>query len=187
MSNKYKKKIGIIGGSKKIENKSLIKSIETLGKRIDIKNNEILYGGGNVGMMCIIPKEFNKRGGLVTGINWKTFKDLEGASENIIGKEIVYDEFRDRQHHLLDKSDLFMCLPGAVGTLSEVCDILIKNTGKFNDNPKKILIYNFNNFYQPLKELIETFKKHNLLHVPEKLQIYFINNIEEILEELNKN
>ncbi len=179
-----KTKIAVIGGSKIIHNEKLLNGLKKLGKKIDIEKNIIQYGGGTVGMMCIIPREFDKNGGEVIGINWSYFKKRD-AKENeiqeIIGKEIIMDEFRDRQHELIKTSDKFICLPGGIGTLSEVCDIIINNTGNLWEKPKTLIIYNFNDFYEPLKHMLNNFVKNNLLHHPENLHVHFVDNIDGIL------
>ncbi|VVU95634.1 Possible lysine decarboxylase [seawater metagenome] len=180
-----KTKIGVIGGSKKIDNPKLLNNLKKIGESINIKKNKIQYGGGSMGMMSIVPKAFYESRGEVLGINWQYFKERDTISE-IIGKEILFDEFRDRQHHLIETSDIFLCLPGGIGTLSEVCDILIKNSGHIWENPKKLIIYNFENFYDPLEKQINNFINFELLHFPEELNVHFVENVDDIIKLINQ-
>ena len=69
-----KKTIGIFSGSKNPLNYNSIKTeLQKLAKRINIDKFNIVYGGGDSGLMGIIPKQFNKIGGDVTGFNIQEF------------------------------------------------------------------------------------------------------------------
>tara|TARA_B100001248_G_C27387512_1_gene460489 strand:+ start:347 stop:907 length:561 start_codon:yes stop_codon:yes gene_type:complete len=174
--------LGIFGGSclgKDIQMKNNIKKI---ADNINKDKYQVYFGGGNSGIMAMVPRIFAEREGDVLGINWVGFTKY-GRQE--FGKEILFDTFRDRQYNLLLKSNIFLCLPGGLGTVSELVEVLMNNASKFwkdKESSKKIIVYNYNNFYDPIKEMIKKQEENGFLHYPEKLSVVFLENCDDIIE-----
>ena len=59
---------------------------------------------------------------------------------------------------MIDKSDVFIALPGGIGTLNEIFEVINKNL--LNEIDKKIYLINDNSFWKPLEELINTSQKN---------------------------
>jgi len=184
--DKKKINLGIFGGSCDGNDDKMLTNIKYIGNNIDINKYKICFGGGNDGIMAMVPKIFSDRGGEVIGINWTEFTKY-GSQK--FGEEILHDTFRDRQYNLLMKSDIFLCLPGGLGTLSEIIDVLMNNSSRFwgnKETKKQIIIYNYNNFYDPIKKMLEVHEKNNFLHNPDKLSVVFYNDYNDIINILQK-
>ena len=61
---------------------------------------------------------------------------------------------------MINESDFIVVLPGGVGTLDEMLDIIALNNLKITN--KKIIVLNINNFWKPLKTFYQIYKKINL-------------------------
>jgi uncharacterized protein (TIGR00730 family) len=141
--------LGIIGGHIIIDDNSLVNNIKCIGNNLNINKFKIYYGG-NTGLMNLIPSRFYKSGGIVSSINWSGFKE----DRTNIGEEIVYDKFRDRQYYLLKNCEMFLCLPGGIGTLSELIDIVLYNSDFYREHPRLIIIYNYKGFYDVFEHML---------------------------------
>jgi len=176
-----KNNLGIFGGSCVGKNMETINNIKNIGKNINTNKFKILFGGGNDGIMAMIPKIFSERGGEVKGVNWTQFTKY---GRQKFGSEVLHDTFRDRQYYLLSESDIFLCLPGGLGTLSELFDVLMNNSSKFwpDKNTKKtIIVYNHNKFFEPIKKMIEIQEDNEFIHNPDNLSVVFLEDYNDII------
>lgn len=175
--------LGIFGGSCFGTDIQMKNNIKKIAENINKDKYQVCFGGGNSGIMAMIPEIYSERGGEVLGINWVGFTKY---GKQKFGKEILYDTFRDRQYNLLLKSNIFLCLPGGLGTVSELVEVLMNNGSNFwnDEKPKKIIVYNYNNFYDPIKEMVKKQKDNGFLHYPDKLSVVFLEDYDDIIEQL---
>ena len=128
---------------------------EKLGKFLSDKHIQIIYGGGSVGLMGRVSSSAYNNGGLVKGIIPKFLVSKEKICnktyETIIVKDII-----ERKKKLFEMGDAFLILPGGSGTIEEATEIISwKFLGLHN---KEIIIFNFNNFWNPLIKMYEQVK-----------------------------
>ena len=110
----------------------------------------VWYGGGNAGIMGVIPKHFHLRGGEVLSVNAKQFSVYDDV---VYGTTYIKDTFTERQNSLIEKGDLYLALPGGVGTASEIFDVLVNND--VNGKECKMVFYSYNNYFEDLINFIE--------------------------------
>ena len=152
-----KKNICVFGGSvsgKNIENKE---TAEIIGKIIANNNFNIVFGGGENGIMGSVSKTAIKYGSETTGIipNFLIKKDIQETkfSNKYNTNLIITENMHQRKRKMYEKSDAFLILPGGLGTLDECFEVLTWCQLNQIVN-KKIGIINFNNFWDPLISLI---------------------------------
>lgn len=119
------------------------------------KDNDLVFGCANRGLMGICYNEFlnNKRN--ITGICYEMYKDdLKDLTLNDI---IMVNNLEDSMRTLQEKSDLIIFLPGAFGTLSEFMYILESKRTKLHN--KDIIIFNINGFFDDLINLLNNVNK----------------------------
>ena len=75
--------------------------------------------------------------------------------------------------------DAFIALPGGVGTLDEVIETL--TLAKLNRYPGRIVAFNFEGFYEPLKALLDHYVQTGMLDKPSRRLISFPETLEEFL------
>ncbi|HEC00385.1 MAG TPA: TIGR00730 family Rossman fold protein, partial [Sphingomonadales bacterium] len=114
----------------------------------------LVYGGGNVGLMGVIANQVMKQGGKVTGIIPRHLDEAEGGWKEATDFFVV-DNMHDRKRMMFDHSDAFVALPGSIGTLDELIEVITwRQLGLHN---KPIVIVNIDDYWQPLFALIDNF------------------------------
>lgn len=147
------KKITIYCASSKNVADIYLQSAFSLGEKIANSNCEIIYGGGNVGLMGCLADGALGSGGLITGIIPDFLKNLELGHTGIT-KLITVSGLHERQNIMMESADIIMALPGGCGTFLEIMEAITwKKLGRI-DCP--IIIINVNNYFD---EFIKTLQK----------------------------
>ena len=117
------------GSNKLIIDNILINNLNFIANNINIHKYNIWYGGGTSGIMGIIPRKFSERSGQVFSVDSKQFiKNYDPLTyKPEFGISYVMDTFTKRQNKLVSNGDIYLCLPGGVGTISELFDVLVNN------------------------------------------------------------
>ena len=155
--------------------------LKNISDNLDVKKYNLWYGGGEAGLMGIIPYNYHLRGGEVFSVDAKQFVDNYGSAS--FGKTYIMDTFNERQNNLLSKGDIFLCLPGGVGTMSELFDVLVDND--VNKKNSKIIIYSYNNFYKDIIKFIEEKSKEGFIKSDNLDNIQIFSKSEDIFNFLN--
>ena len=107
----------------------------------------LIYGGGNIGLMGILADEILKNGGSVIGIIPDFLVQREVGHHGITRLEIV-SSMHERKKRMADLADAFIAMPGGMGTLDELAEILTWKQLKLIKQPVGLL--NTNSFFDPL-------------------------------------
>tara|TARA_B100000242_G_C43008286_1_gene468705 strand:- start:202 stop:792 length:591 start_codon:yes stop_codon:yes gene_type:complete len=141
------KSISIFCGAHTGKNPNFEKSAKIFTKIIAENNIDVVFGGGSVGLMNIISNVALEEGVKVTGILLKSLSDLELVNPNIHEK-IETNSLLERKDEFMKRSDAFVVLPGGVGSMDELFEILANNQlGIIN---KPIGILNTDGYYNNL-------------------------------------
>ena len=125
-----------------------------LGRRIAEHGDQLVYGGGSVGLMGDCARAVHEHGGKVVGVIPQALSTVEIAYHNA-DELIVTQTMRERKQVMDDRSDAFVVLPGGFGTLEELVEILVLKILDYTDRP--LIIVNPDGFYDPLIELFNHF------------------------------
>lgn len=110
-------------------------------------NIRLVYGGGNVGLMGIIATEVMRLGGQVTGVIPQQLLDMEVGHTTITEQHVVAD-MHERKALMAKLSDGFIAMPGGIGTLEELFEML--TWGQLGFHFKPVGLLNVNGFYDTL-------------------------------------
>nr|BDT29937.1 TIGR00730 family Rossman fold protein [Bacteriovorax sp. HI3] len=147
-----------------------------------VKNNVgLVYGGASIGLMGAIADSVLKNKGRVIGVIPQALVDYEVAHSGLTQLHVV-DNMHQRKQLMYDNADAFLSLPGGMGTLDEMFEVLTWTQLKYHQKPSYIL--NFEGFYDSLLSYLrhsnaEGFIKGehlNLLH-----ELKTLNDVEKIL------
>ena len=152
--------IAVFCGSKKGTSPCYSDQAKEIGKLIAVKQIKMIYGGGSVGLMGVVADEVMRGGGWVTGIIPKLLVEWE-VEHRAISELIVCDDMHERKLKIYSKADAVLVLPGGVGTLDELFEVLTWNQLTIHD--KEIFILNTNNFYESLLKQLDTMKAEGFL------------------------
>ncbi len=123
-----------------------------LGERLGAAGIGLVYGGGRVGLMGLLADAVLAAGGEVIGIIPARLRDAElahlGASELL-----VVDSMHERKRLMAERADAFAVLPGGVGTLDELFEILSWKQLRLHEKP--ILLVDIRGYWAPLRALLD--------------------------------
>jgi uncharacterized protein (TIGR00730 family) len=123
-----------------------------LGARLAAARIGLVYGGGRVGLMGLLADAALAGGGEVIGIIPSRLRDAElahpGATELV-----VVQSMHERKHLMAEKADAFAILPGGIGTLDEMFEILSWKQLGLHDKP--ILLADIGDYWAPLRALLD--------------------------------
>ncbi len=116
-------RIGVFCGSSFGKNKKFREVTRKLGKLIAKENIELVYGGGNSGLMGEIANSVLEVGGKVIGVIPESLKDLEMCHTGV-SKLIITETMHQRKEKMYELADYFIVLPGGIGTIDEFTEVL---------------------------------------------------------------
>lgn len=130
----------------------------------------LIFGGGRKGLMGAMADTFLSHQGKITGVMPNFMKDVEWHHEGI-SDFIFTANMSDRKNLMIEKADAVIALPGGMGTVEELTEVIsLKRLGLFFG---PIVVLNSNGFYNPLIELMENMVKENFMR-KEHLKIWSI-------------
>ena len=132
------KNISIFCGAHEGKNPKYAQSAKIISEAIAKKGINVVFGGGNVGLMKIISDTALDNGVEVLGISLKSLHALELANPRL-NEIVVTDTLLDRKDEFMSRSDAFIVLPGGVGSLDELAEIMASNQLGIINKPVGIL------------------------------------------------
>lgn len=123
-----------------------------LGHAIARQGWTLVYGGNDLGPMGALAGAARAAGGKVVGITPQLLVD-KGCADEKCDELIVTPGMRERKALLEERGDAFIALPGGLGTLEELFEILVGRVLGYHSKP--IVLLNIAGFYDPLISMID--------------------------------
>ena len=111
------------------------------------KGMNVVFGGGDVGLMGVVSHTAIDNGGEVLGISLQSLYELELTNPRI-QEVVVAQTLLERKDIFMQRSDAFIVLPGGVGSLDELAEVMCSN--QLGIIYKPIGILNTNGYYDHL-------------------------------------
>jgi uncharacterized protein (TIGR00730 family) len=112
----------------------------------------LVYGGGRVGLMGLLADAALAAGGEVIGIIPSRLRDAELAHTELT-ELVVVRTMHERKRLMAEKADAFAILPGGIGTLDEMFEIL--SWKQLDLHSKPILLVDIGGYWAPLRALLD--------------------------------
>ena len=171
--------LAVFCGSKKGNNPIYTEHASELGKLLAKNNITLIYGGGSTGMMGTVADAVMEHGGKVIGIITKKLVDWEHQHQGITDLSIV-DDMHIRKQKMYELCDAAIILPGGVGTLDELFEMVTWNQLSIHD--KKIYILNSANFFDLLLKHIEVMETQGFLYESVRKRITVLDDPQQLLQ-----
>lgn len=113
---------------------------------------EVVYGGGNVGLMGTVAEAAIAAGGKVIGVIPHALAAREVAHEGLTQLYVV-DSMHERKARMNDLSDGFVMLPGGFGTFEEFCEVV--TWVQLGIIAKPCVVLNVGGYYDPLLAMFD--------------------------------
>jgi uncharacterized protein (TIGR00730 family) len=131
-----------------------------LGRLFAEKKIGMVYGGASIGLMGATADACLAAGGMVIGVMPQVLIDAEVGHRSLTRLEVVPD-LHTRKARMAELSDGFAVLPGGLGTLDELFDILTWRTLGLHQKPVALL--DTHSFWQPLQTLMRHLVQQGLV------------------------
>lgn len=171
------KRIAVYCGASDGINPIYVEAAKHLGRWLVKNDCDLVYGGGQFGLMGTIAREVLKNGGKVYGILPKELADRGAALDTITDLKIV-DNMSIRKRMMFDMSDAFIALPGGPGTLEEISEVY--SWSIIGDNDRPCVLYNVNHYYDPLKTMYDQMSQQSFLTNQAHQKLLFSSSLTEI-------
>lgn len=163
--------IAVFCGSSLPRNKEIVEAAAALGRRIAHEGHTLVYGGSNLGLMGVVSGAALEEGGRVVGVIPNLFSD------DIIHSQTVTELVRvgsmaERKERIMEMCDAFVALPGGIGTLDEVSEVMVANQLQIVNNrraldgsykTKPMILLNIDGYYNPFLEQLRLTKEEGLM------------------------
>jgi uncharacterized protein (TIGR00730 family) len=158
-----------------------MKAGHTLGRAIAQAGLELVYGGGGKGIMGAVADGALRAGGKVTGIipRFLMTKEATQAALRRLDELIVTDNMHERKHAMFEKSDAFVALPGGIGTVEEIIEIM--TWGQLGHHRKPIVFGNIGGFWNPMVALLDHMRAQGFIHTGHLVQPLVVDSAEAIV------
>ena len=123
-----------------------------LGKALADAQIDLVYGGADIGLMGAVANAVMEHGGQVTGVIPEALYHKEVAHQGLSRLEVVAD-MHERKAMMADLADGFITLPGGLGTLEELFEMLTWSQLGFHEKPIGLL--NIDHYYDSLLAFID--------------------------------
>lgn len=152
-----------------------------LGTAIAQHGLRLVYGGGTKGVMGAVAGGVMAGGGKVTGIIPEFLMDKEATRQALgnLDELIVTEDMHVRKHTMFERSDAFVTLPGGIGTLEEIVEIM--TWSQLGRHEKPMVFANINGFWDPMLKLIEHMAEAGFIHTADKVRPMVIEKVEDVV------
>jgi uncharacterized protein (TIGR00730 family) len=149
-----------------------------LGECLAMHGLQIVYGGGRVGLMGIVADAALAAGGRVVGIIPEHIQVLE-VEHTALSELIVVDSMHTRKRLMVERSDAFIILPGGLGTLDELFEVLTWKQLALHDKP--IIVVNVEGYWDKLLRLLEHMIAEGFAQPKHRQLCTIVGSVEEVL------
>ena len=123
------------------------------GRMLVERNYELVYGGGNVGLMAVIADTVLQHHGHVIGVIPEAFAEKEVAHRGLPDLRVV-QSMHERKALMAELSDGFVGLPGGIGTMEEFFEVLSWAQIEIHDKPCGLL--DVCGYYRPIVQFMDS-------------------------------
>jgi len=147
---------------------AFVEAARDLGGRMAASDMRLVYGAGHVGMMGTVADAVLDAGGEAIGVIPEFLRDREQAHLGLTELHVV-DSMHTRKRMMFDLSDAFVVLPGGLGTLEEVFEMITwRQLGR---HEKPIVLISTNDYWAPFQGLVDRVVDSDFAHG--KVETYF--------------
>ncbi|MEW6186175.1 MAG: TIGR00730 family Rossman fold protein [Thermodesulfobacteriota bacterium] len=150
---------------------------QRLGQALAARNYELVYGGSEVGLMGEVANTVLKAGGVVIGVIPKSF--AHKVSHPGLTELHVVDSMHERKTLMFNLSDSFIALPGGLGTLEEITEIL--TWGQLGLHSKPCGLINVDGYFDPLLSFLEQAVSKGFMRTEHKEMLHVSDTPEDLL------
>ena len=160
------------------KDESLQEQVQLFGRKLAESGHRLIFGGSRTGLMGLLADAVRAEGGLVTGVELNYFAERQ-LSHTGLTELLTADTLSQRKQMMIDRGDAYVALPGGVGTLDEVSEIItLKNIGILD---KPCILFNWKGYYEPLVAFCDRMRDSGFLNRDIREMVYLAKDADDIL------
>jgi hypothetical protein len=168
-------------GSSDAADPNYLRAAAALGCALAGASLKLVYGGGGVGLMGAVARGAHDAGGQVLGIIPTFLVGRERALDTV--ETVVVTSMHERKQMMFENSDGFVILPGGIGTLEEVVELL--SWRRLDLHAKPVVFYNPDGFWTTLFALFQHTVDAKLTPAEFMESWISVNEVEDIIPALH--
>ncbi|MBL4787375.1 MAG: TIGR00730 family Rossman fold protein [Cohaesibacteraceae bacterium] len=174
-------KVCVYCGSGHGTNPAYTEAADIVGKALAEHGLGLIYGGGSIGLMGQTAKAAKAAGAHVTGIIPKFLEEREVMLHDV-DELIITNGMHERKRLMFEKADAFIALPGGIGTLEELVEML--TWSQLGRHKKPVLLANIDQFWDPLISMLGKMRKEEFIRDGMEVQALSVDKAEDIIPKL---
>lgn len=178
------KSICVYCGSQPGINEAYLRAAEDLGRFMAKAGIGLVYGGGANGLMGKLSESVMNNGGAVTGIIPQFLVDKESAETALssLTHAIITQDMHTRKHEMFQRADAFIALPGGLGTLEEITEVM--TWAQIGRHQKPIAFANIEGFWNPLLKNLDHMRQEGFIHTQGRVRPIVEEDPERLVAEI---
>ena len=150
------------------------------GARVAREGYRLVYGGGGRGLMGSAARAAVDAGGAVLGVMPEVLVRREELAT--LGENVIVDSLAERKAKMAEASHAFVALPGGIGTLDEVTEMITWN--ELGVHTKPVLLLNKFGFWDPLLEFFRRGRSVGVIRPGFEAHYAVVDTLDELFERL---
>ena len=175
------KSVAVYCGHQLGHNPEYARDARRVGELLARNKITLVFGGGKFGLMGTVASAALENGGNVIGITTPHVVSLQEPIHKGINVKIV-DGLSTRKEEMFDLSDAFVILPGGIGTLDEMTDIMTKQ--QVGESHKPIYMLNTAKYWKVFGQIMFHMQNEGFMKNPNDYHLHVVNTPEELIEKL---
>lgn len=168
--------ITVYCGSSLGDNEAYAQAAHELGTWIAQNGHTLVYGGSAIGLMGIVAGAALNCGGEVIGVEPRFFLE-SGIEQHDLTQLIPVDTMSERKAKMIELGQAFVALPGGVGTLEEIVEIISRIRLQLTVAP--CIFLNIDGFYDTFEQFLDQLTRAGFVEAHERRAIMFVPGVEE--------
>lgn len=175
------RRVCVFCGSSAGEDPRYLDAASEMGRALVERGLHLVYGGSRLGLMGRLADTVMDGGGRVVGVIPEALVEREVAHRGVSELRVV-SSMHDRKAAMEELADAFVALPGGLGTLEELCEIL--TWGQLGLHRKPCGVLDTAAYFRPLAELLDHMVKEGFLASSNRRMLLVERSAEALLEGL---
>jgi hypothetical protein len=155
-----------------------VAAAQALGSALARAEIGLVYGGGSNGLMGEAARAVLNGGGRVTGIIPEFLVQKERVMTEV-NELIVTSNMHERKMTMFERSDGFAALPGGIGTLEELVEII--TWAQLERHFKPIIVINIEGYWDPLIELIDHMRAEKFIREGLEFKLDVVVSVDDVI------
>lgn len=171
------KRIAVYCGSRVGTDAVYAEAARAMGRAIGEGGHTLVFGGGKIGLMGIVADTVQAYGGRTFGVMPRFLVDREQAHAGL-DELVIVDTMHERKARMIAEADVFVALPGGVGTLEEIIEVLSWRHLGLIEGP--VFMHNVAGCYDGMRRLLDDLIAAGFFPAAEREMLQVCRTTEEI-------